>query len=85
MVYLVEAYRSLGSIRTDRRIRRVRAAAESRAVLLRGRLVVPSDEIEFWLFEAASRNDVTKVLAVAGITGSRISAVEELTLVAPLY
>jgi len=45
-----------------------------------GRLVVPSDEIEFWLFDAASREDLTTALAAAGIGGSRISAVEDLTL-----
>lgn len=82
MVYLVETYRSRGSARSRGLIRRVQAAAGSRSVQLMGRLVVPSDEIEFWLFDAASREDLTTALTAAGIGEGRISAVEDLTLIA---
>lgn len=82
MVYLVETYRSRGSAQSDGLIHRVQEAAGSRSVQLVGRLVVPSDEIEFWLFDAASRADLATALTAAGIRESRISAVEDLTLIA---
>ena len=80
MVYLVEAYRSRSPQAEDALGRVQGVLARSQAVRLIGRLTVPMDEIEFWLFDATARGDLTAALAAAGIGGTRISAVEELTL-----
>ena len=80
MVYLVESYRSPWSTRPPLSLREVRTGVEARAVRLRARLVVPADEVEFWLFEGASMVEVGLAVAAVGIGGSRISEVEELAL-----
>ncbi|HEX3265814.1 MAG TPA: hypothetical protein VHR16_09130 [Candidatus Limnocylindrales bacterium] len=79
MVYLVETFRPYGSTQAPGR-RWAPTTASSRSVQLLGRLAVPSDEIEFWLFEAPSRDELTTALATAGMSESRISKVEDLTL-----
>lgn len=83
MVYLVETYRSRAASRERHSIRRLQADVAACAVHLVGRLVVPADETEFWLFEAGSMAEVANTLAVVGIDGGRISQVEELTLLGP--
>lgn len=79
MVYLIEAYRS-GPPTRSQDVGQIEATARSRGVRLIGRLAVPADEIEFWLFDAASREDLTTALAAAGIGGNRISSVADLLL-----
>lgn len=83
MVYLVESYRSRASTRRASSIRRVLAGVEARAVRVRGRLVVPGDEMELWLVEAASIVEVGIALAAVGVARSRISEVTELALFGP--
>jgi hypothetical protein len=79
VVYLIEAYRS-GPPTRSHDVGQIEAAARSWGVRLIARLAVPADEIEFWLFDAASRDDLTTALAAAGIGGNRISSVEDLLL-----
>lgn len=81
MVYLVEAFRPRDVPPAGDAVLRARtAASRARAVRLIGRLVVPADEVEFWLFDAEDRDELTVALAAARIDGSRISLVDELTL-----
>jgi hypothetical protein len=82
VVFLVESYRSRSSALAAERLRRLRAGFEAQAIRLRGRLVVPADEMEYWLLEAASMVEVAAALTTAGIGRSRISEVEELALFA---
>jgi hypothetical protein len=84
VVYLVEAFRSRDTMAGRDATWNARSALTPRRVRLLGRLVIPTDETEFWLFEAASRDDLTAELSAARIVGNRISLVEELTLVAGL-
>jgi len=82
MVYLVERFLAQSVDASPDRLRRVRAD-DGLSVRLRGRLVVPADETEFWLFEGASMVEVVSTLVVFGLGGGRISQVEELTLFGP--
>ena len=84
MVYLVEAFRSRHATPVPDLAQRVRAVATRRSVSLLGRFAIPSDEIDFWLFDAASRDDLTATLDAAEIGTSRISQVEDLLLVSAL-
>lgn len=77
MVYLVEAFRSRHADPVGNLVERVRAAAVRRSVHLLGRFAIPSDEIEFWLFDAVSRDDLTATLAAAELGSNRISQVED--------
>jgi hypothetical protein len=78
VVYLVEAFRSRHARPAANRIERARAAALGRSAALLGRFAVPADEIEFWLFDAASRDDLAAALAAVDLGASRISEVEGL-------
>ena len=80
MVYLVEAFRSRLSLEPEAPAAGSDAGVAAADVRVLGRVFVAADEVCFWLFEAATREALDAALETAGILGSRVSEIRELTL-----
>jgi hypothetical protein len=78
MVFLVEAFRARVSL--DPPAPGLPGAERRAGARVLGWVVVPADEIVFWLFEARTREALVTALQAAAIEGVRISEVSDLRL-----
>ena len=81
MVYLVEAFLPRGQDTGWSIADRALDARDRARVRLIARLRVPADEVVFWLFDAATREELSAVLTASGIDGNRVTEVSDLLLV----
>ena len=79
MVFLVEAFRARLS-QDSPGLELAGPLARRPEARVLGWVVVPADEIVFWLFEAGTREALLSALRAAAIEGLRISEVSDLRL-----
>lgn len=85
MIYLIEAYRSTADGDDPDASGSAVAVAGQGAIRYLGALALPSDEVMFHLFDAASRQDLLAALATAGVRVDRVSEARDFGLTTGIH